>query len=96
MQSLPDARKTSSDDRVGRASASGVVDLGLIPSRVKPMTAKLLFTVSLHDAQHLRDSVESKPASLLVVSVGKALSRIPHLGVVDRWLATPKRARIAH
>ena len=24
------------------------------------------------------------------------LAGIPHLGVVDRWLATPKRARIAH
>ena len=38
----------------------------------------------------------NKPASLLVVSLGKALSQIPHLGVVDKWLATPKRARIAH
>ena len=24
------------------------------------------------------------------------LAGFPHLGVVDRWLATPKRARIAH
>ena len=24
------------------------------------------------------------------------LAVFPHLGVVDRWLATPKRARIAH
>ena len=39
--------------------------------------------------------MEKKPASLLVVPLGKALSGIPHLGVVDRWLATPKRARIA-
>ena len=28
----------SSDDRVERASASGAVDLGLIPSRLKPTT----------------------------------------------------------
>ena len=35
-----------------RASASGAVDLGLIPSRVKPMTLKLVFTASLLDAQH--------------------------------------------
>ena len=28
----------SSDDRVERASASGAVDLGLIPSPLKPMT----------------------------------------------------------
>ena len=59
-----------------RASASGGVDLGLIPSRVKPMTLKLLFTASLLDAQHLRDSVENKPARLLVVPLGKALSGI--------------------
>ena len=35
-----------------RASASGSVDLGLIPSRVKPMTLKLVFTASLLDVQH--------------------------------------------
>ena len=40
----------SSDGRVIRASASGAVDLDLIPSRVKPMT--LVFTASLLDAQH--------------------------------------------
>ena len=60
-----------------RASASGAVDLGLISSRVKPMALKLVFTASLLDAQHLRDSVESKPTSLLVVSLGKALSGFP-------------------
>ena len=42
------------------------------------------------------DSVENKPASLFVVPFGKALSGITHLGVVDRWLAIPKRVRIAH
>ena len=34
------------------ASVSEAVDLGLIPSRVKPMTSKLIFTASLIDAQH--------------------------------------------
>ena len=34
-----------------------------------------------------------EPASLLVVPLGKALSGIPHLDVVGRWPATPKRAR---
>ena len=67
----------SSDGRVVKASASGAVDLGLIPSRVKPMTLKLVFTASLLDAQHLRDSVENKPASFFVVPLGKALSGIP-------------------
>ena len=61
------------------------------------MTLKLVFTASLLDAQHERDSVENKPASLLVVPLGKALSGIlPSWCMVDRWLATPKRARIAH
>ena len=39
--------------------------------------------------------MENKPASLLVVPLGKALSWIPHRSVVERWLATPKRARTA-
>ena len=34
----------------------------------------------------------NKPASLLVVPLAKALSGIPHRGVVDRWPATPERA----
>ena len=61
-----------------RASVPGVVDLGLIPSRVKPMTLKLvgLFTVSPLDAQHERDSVKNKPASLQVVPLERALSGI--------------------
>ena len=60
------------------------------------MTLKIGIHSFLLDAQHLRDSVENKPASLLVVPLGKTLNGIPHLGAVDRWLATPKRARIAH
>ena len=42
----------NSDDRMVTASASGVVDLGLIASQVKPMTLKLLFTAFLLDPQH--------------------------------------------
>ena len=63
-----------------RAFASGAVDLGSIPSRVKPMILKVVFTASLLDAQHQRDSVENKLASLLVLPLGKALSRIPPFG----------------
>ena len=40
------------DGRVVRASASGAVDSGLIPSRFKPMTLNLVFTAPLLDAQH--------------------------------------------
>ena len=60
------------------------------------MNLKLVFAASLLDAQHLRDSVENKPASLLVVPLGRHLTGFPYLDVVDRWPATPKRARIAH
>ena len=35
-----------------RASAAEAVDLGLIPSRVKPITLKLVFTASVLEAQH--------------------------------------------
>ena len=49
--------------------------LVLIPSRVKPMTLKLGFTAFLLDA--LLNSVENKPASILVVAWGKALNGIP-------------------
>ena len=42
----------SSDGRVVSTFATGAVDSGLIPSRVKPMTLKLVFTTSLFDAQH--------------------------------------------
>ena len=41
-----------SDGRVRTAIASEVVDLGIIPSPVKPKTQKLVFTASLCDAQH--------------------------------------------
>ena len=41
----------SSDVRVVRVSASGAANLGLIPSRIKPMTLKLVFTTSLIDTR---------------------------------------------
>ena len=37
----------------------------------------MIFTASLLGAQHKRDCVANKPASLLVVSVGKALKGMP-------------------
>ena len=43
----------SLDGRVVRAFASGAVKImGLIPSLVKPITGKLVFTASLLDLQH--------------------------------------------
>ena len=68
---------------------------GSIPSRVKPMTLKLVFTASLLDVQHLRDSVE-KAGEFTCCAVGKMhYMEILHLSVVDSWPATPKRARTA-
>ena len=61
-------------DRFVKASASAAVDLGLIPSQIKSISN--LFTTSLLDAQHERDSVGNKPASLLVASLVKALNGI--------------------
>ena len=37
----------------------------------------MVFTASLLGAQHLGEVVENKPASLLVVSLGKALNGMP-------------------
>ena len=52
MYTTVPAMLASSDSRVVRASACGAVDSVLIPSRVKPMTSKLVFTASVIDAQH--------------------------------------------
>ena len=60
------------------ASASGSVDLGFDSESGQTNDFKIgLDTSSLLDAQHLRDSVEIKPASLVVVPLGKALNGIP-------------------
>ena len=61
------------DDVVVRASALQSVDLGFIPQveSYQKTFKQMIFTVSLLGAQH-RDSVKNKPASLLVVPLGKA------------------------
>ena len=43
---------SSSDGRLIRAVGSEVVDLGIIPSPVKPKSQKLVFTASMFDAQY--------------------------------------------
>ena len=59
-------------------SASEAVDTGLIPSRVKAMTFKLVFTASL---LHARLSIKGKRGKqadkFTCCVVGKALNRIP-------------------
>ena len=37
----------------------------------------MVFTASLLGAQHIRDNVENKPASFLVVSLGKIFNGMP-------------------
>ena len=70
--------KNRRDGVVVRMSASQSVDLGFI-SQVESYqkTLKMVFTASLLGAQQNRDSVENKPASLLVVSLGKTLNGMP-------------------
>ena len=70
-----------------RASVSQLVDLGFIPQvESYQKTLKMVFTASLLGAQHKkRDSVEDKPASVLVMSLGKALTGRLHFYVADRW-----------
>ena len=38
--------------------------------------------------------MENKPASLLVVRLGKELRIFPYLGVVNRWPATPETSTL--
>ena len=83
----------SSKDQLVRASASGAADSALIPSPIKPIILTLVFTTSLLDAQHYRDSVENKPSGSRVVPLEKALAESLHLKLVDNWLAIFKQAR---
>ena len=74
------------DGVVVRASVSQSVDLGFIPLvKSYQKTLKIVFTAFLFGVRHLGDVVESKPASSLVVSLGKALYGTPQPFVKDRW-----------
>ena len=72
-----------------RASTLQSVDLGFIfQVESYQKTLKMVFTASLLGAQHNRDSVEYKPASSLVVFLGKTLNgMVPSL--CDRQVAGP-------
>ena len=72
--------------------ASRAVDSGLIPSRVKPMNLKLAFTASLFDVQITRAVLRTCRQAYLLCGWARHFARFTHLGVVDNWLATPKRA----
>ena len=87
-----DISTNSSDGRMIRASDSEAVDSVLLPTRVKPMILKLVFTASLLDAQQC----EGQWRQVYLCRWERHLAEFPHLSVVERWLATPKGARIAH
>ena len=75
----------SSDGQVVRASASGAVDSGLIPSRIKPMTLKLVFTASLLDAH--RTVWRTSRQVYLSCRWERHLTGFPHsIGRIDRFL----------
>ena len=81
---VPKRAENRRDGVVVRASASKSVDLGFIPLvESHQKTLKMASTASLLDARHLGEVVENKPASSLVVSLGKALNGTPHLYVED-------------
>ena len=54
----------------------------------------MVFTASLLGAQYLVEVVEIKPASSLIVSLGKALNGTPHLYVEDRWPSFPSEEKV--
>ena len=59
------------------ASASQSIELGFNPLATHTKRSlKIVSTASLLDSRHLVEVVENKPASLFVVSLGKALNGI--------------------
>ena len=75
------------DGVVVRASASQSVDLGFIP-----LVESYQKTLKKIGARHLWEVVENKPASSLVVSLGKALNGMP-LPLCGRQVAHKPRKR---
>ena len=72
------------DGGVVRASASQSVDLGFIPL-VESYQKTLKNGIYNFPAWHLLEVAENKPASSLVVSLGKTLNGTPHFYVEGRW-----------
>ena len=87
---------TRSDGRVVRASAPGALNLGLISSRVKPMTLKLVFTASWLTLSIKSLVCRTSRQVYLLCRWKRHLAKFLHLDMVVRWSATPKRVCIAH
>ena len=84
--------KQQCDGVVVRASASQLIDLRfnpLVESYQK--TLKMVHTASLLGVWHLLEVVENKPASLLVVSLGKALNVMPPILCGRQVTQTPRK-----
>ena len=77
------------------ASVSGAVDSSLIPSRVKPMTLNWYSQLPCLTLGIIGTVWRTSRQVYLLCRWERHLAGFLHLGVVDRWLATPKRARIA-
>ena len=76
-----------------KAPISAAVDSGLIPDPVKQMTLRLVFTASQLDSA-LRGQCGEQACKFTCFAVGKRhLAGFPKLRLVNRWLATSKRAR---
>ena len=80
------------DGLVVKASASQSLHLGFIPlvesyKKIK----KMVFAASLLGVRDLRDVVEDKPVSLLIVSLGKALNGTPPPLCGKKVAQTPRK-----
>ena len=78
------------------ASVSWAVYSGLIPSRVKPMTLNWYSQLPCLTLSIKGTVWRTSRQVYLLCRWERHLAGFPHLGEVDSWLATPKRARIAH
>ena len=69
-----------------KVSASQLVSLGFNPQveSYQKTSKNGIHSFPAWRSAH-KDDVENRPASLLVVSLGKALNGMPHLYVADRW-----------
>ena len=76
-----------------RSSATGAVDSGLIPSRVKPITLKLVLQLPCSTLSIEGTVWRTSRQVYLLYRWKRHLAGFPHLCVVDRWLATSKGAR---
>ena len=78
-----------------RAPASQSVDLGFIPHvESYQRFLKMVSPASLLGARHLGEVVENKPASSLVVFLGKALNGTPPLLCGRHVAQTPRKCQL--